>query len=469
MTRSPGNKRQRGRVRRISRPTRDREVVYNVLLEHFHSGRFVSQLLDEASSAAQLIESRGFCTEITCGVVRRQGTLNHLLQRVVSRPRNRVELELWTLLLMGGYQLVYMTGVPQHAALHTTVELAKRIGRPGWSGFVNGVLRSLARLLTDEDSTEPSERAIAVRPDAYRLCADDVFPSPVDEPAAYVARAFSFPVQPIESWLDSAGFEETVRRAFWFNTPGSMSIRVNLHRCTRDEVLDELSRSGIVAEPGELSEAVTLERSAMVVKLPGYADGRFTIQDESAMSAADLLNPQPDHIVLDMCAAPGTKTTHLAERMCNRGSILATDIHAQRLASVNENVRRLGIDIVKTQHLSDIPDDLPQRQFDGVLVDAPCSNTGVLGKRPEARWRLGRQEVAELVAIQQTLMLAAAERVKPGGRLVYSTCSIDPDENQSVVQWTLQRRPELQLEAERCFSPGAPADGAYQALLVRAS
>jgi 16S rRNA (cytosine967-C5)-methyltransferase len=370
-------------------------------------------------------------------------------------------------LLIGGYQLIYMSGVPRHAALHTSVELAKRVGRPGWAGFVNGVLRGLSRLLTADESTEPSERAIAVRPAVYRLCCEDVFPSPRDQPLEYISAAFSFPVQPVESWLEAGGFDETVRLAFWFNTHGSTSMRVNLQRCTRAEVLAELDAAGIGAAPGRWIEAVNLERSANVAALPGHALGRFTVQDESAMSAADLLDPQPENAILDMCAAPGTKTTHLAERMRNRGRILATDIHSKRLESVGENVRRLGIDIVETLHLSDSETDLPHNLFDGVLVDVPCSNTGVLGKRPEARWRLGLQEVEQLVVIQQTLVLAAAERVKPGGRLVYSTCSINPDENESVVRWALKRRPELSLKSERHFVPGKPADGAYQALLIR--
>ncbi|MEO1994374.1 MAG: transcription antitermination factor NusB [Planctomycetaceae bacterium] len=339
-------------------------MIFNILLEHFHTGRFVSHLLEEVQTSSNPIDYRGFCTEITCGVVRRQGTLNHLLARVVSRPRHRVELELWTVLLIGGYQLIYMSGVPRHAALHTSVELAKRMGRPGWSGFVNGVLRGLSRLLTAEESTEPSERAIALRPAVYRLCCEDVFPSPRDQPLEYISAAFSFPTQPVESWLETSGFDETVRMAFWFNTPGSTSMRVNLQRCTRADVLDELGAAGIRAAPGRWPEAVSLERSANVASLPGLALGRFTVQDESAMSAADLLDPQPENAILDMCAAPGTKTTHLAERMRNRGSILATDIHSRRLASVGENVRRLGIDIVETLHLSDTATDLPHNLFD---------------------------------------------------------------------------------------------------------
>lgn len=467
-----GGRRDAGPSRNVGRilcPANDREVIFNVLIDYFQTGRFVARLLDQAQVPDDGIEYRGFCTEIICGVVRRQGTLNHLLTQIVSRPRQRVELELWTLLLMGSYQLIYMSGVPQHAALHTSVELAKRMGRPGWSGFVNGVLRGLSRLLTSEESSAPSERAVAIRPDVFRLCRESVFPSPVDQPVEYISAAFSFPSQSIATWLEARGFDETLRLAFWFNTPGSASIRINLHRSTREDVISELAAAGIRATAGRLPEAVCLERLGPVALLPGHIAGRFTVQDESAMSASDLLDPQPETAILDVCAAPGTKTTHLAERMRNRGSILATDIRQERLESVCDTVQRLGIEIVRTMQISENTSDLPADLFDGVLVDVPCSNSGVLGKRPEARWRLEPSAIEQLRVIQQRLLLAAVDRVRPGGRVVYSTCSINPDENEAVVRRALHLRPQMQLETERKFMPGQPADGAYQALLIRRS
>jgi len=461
-----GDQRSLRNARRILRPANDREVIFNVLIDYFQTGSFVSRLLDQAQVPDEGIEHRGFCIEIMCGVVRRQGTLNHLLTQIVSRPRQRVELELWTLLLMGSYQLVYMSGVPQHAALHTSVELAKRIGRPGWSGFVNGVLRGLSRLLTSDESNAPSERAAAIRPQVYRLCREPVFPPPADQPIEYISAAFSFPRPFIARWLEAGGWDETLRLAFWFNTPGSASIRINARRSTREDVISELAAAGVEATAGSLPEALRLQRLGNVALLPGHVAGRFTIQDESAMSAAVLLDPQPEATILDLCAAPGTKTTHLAERMCNRGSILATDVCPQRLEAVRENARRLGIEIVRTLQISDTTGDLPDGRFDGVLVDVPCSNSGVLGKRPEARWRLDRSALEQLLMTQQRLLLAAVDRVRPGGRVVYSTCSIHSDENEAVVRRVLQLRPQMQLETERHFVPGQPGDGAYQALLI---
>jgi 16S rRNA (cytosine967-C5)-methyltransferase len=182
-----------------------------------------------------------------------------------------------------------------------------------------------------------------------------------------------------------------------------------------------------------------------------------------------LLDPQPDQNVLDMCAAPGTKSAHMAERMGNRGRVTATDVHAGRLSLVSAGCRRLGIEIVETQQIDRDGNNIPAGPFDAILVDVPCSNTGVLGKRPEARWRLKPDDLDELPTIQQRLLLLAAERVAVGGRIVYSTCSIEPEENEHVVDAVLQQKPGLKLQQTNAHIPGQPADGGFQALLVRES
>jgi 16S rRNA (cytosine967-C5)-methyltransferase len=182
----------------------------------------------------------------------------------------------------------------------------------------------------------------------------------------------------------------------------------------------------------------------------------------------NLLSPRAGETILDLCAAPGAKTTHLAERMGNEGTVIATDIRAERLRRVEDNCRRLGISIVRPTLVSGSGEDLPIGPFDAVLVDVPCSNTGVLGKRPEARWRIDASEIAELSHQQRALLVMACLRLKPGGRVVYSTCSIEPEENEAIVRNVLETHPEMTLIDERHHSPGRPADGGYQALLQRA-
>ena len=214
------------------------------------------------------------------------------------------------------------------------------------------------------------------------------------------------------------------------------------------------------------------------VEIPGYrvgtwqldashSEGHFTVQDSSAAAAAVLLAPAPGQRVLDLCAAPGTKSTQLAELMENQGQVLAADSHPDRLELIAPAAARLGLSIVEPVLVAESGEDLPTGPFDAVLVDVPCSNTGVLGKRPEARWRLKPDESARLAELQLKLLGQAAGRLAPGGRLVYSTCSIEPIENELVVSRFLDLRPEFEQARRQEHVPGRPADGGFQSLLVR--
>jgi 16S rRNA (cytosine967-C5)-methyltransferase len=199
--------------------------------------------------------------------------------------------------------------------------------------------------------------------------------------------------------------------------------------------------------------------------LPGYAEGWFSVQDESAMLVASTVAPEAGMSVLDLCAAPGGKATHLAEIMGDRGRVLACDSDGERLHTVTTLADRLGLTTVKTQAVNRALDGAPAGPFDAVLADVPCSNTGVLGRRPETRDRLRPGDLPELAALQERLLRVAADRVRPGGVVVYSTCSIEPEENGGVVRRVLGARTDLRLESEDEAVPGRPADGGYRARL----
>jgi 16S rRNA (cytosine967-C5)-methyltransferase len=242
-------------------------------------------------------------------------------------------------------------------------------------------------------------------------------------------------------------------------------LRCNPLRVERDQLLTALRDAGHAAQAGQHPQAILLSESGPIRELPGYDQGWFSVQDESAMRVASALASEPGETVLDLCAAPGGKTTHLAELMRNSGRILACDVDDHRLQTVSTLAQRLGLTIIETRRVGGV--NAPAELFDHVLVDVPCSNTGVLGKRPEARWRLRPGDLTQLVALQTRLLQQACERVRPGGVVVYSTCSIEPEENRGVVEAVLEKNPALHLEAVEEAIPGRPADGGFWARLRR--
>jgi 16S rRNA (cytosine967-C5)-methyltransferase len=364
--------------------------------------------------------------------------------------------------------LSLLTQVPPHAALNETVELAALFGRPRAKGFLNGVLRSCASLVTADRTDRPGPDALPLEGGTYRRLSRPILPRPDVKPIEYLAAAFGLPRWLTHRWVDRHGIDEVRRLGFWFAGPAPLTLRVNALRTTRDEMLQALQEAGHAAEPAEHPLSVRVREAANVRDLPGYAQGWFAVQDQSATRVAEAVAPRPGDLVLDLCAAPGGKTTHLAELMQDRGRVVACDIDEGRLATLRELAGRLGLSCIETRLMNAMrPDDAPAGPFDAVLVDVPCSNTGVLGRRPEVRWRLKPAELLHLVRLQTQLLMQAAERVRPGGTIVYSTCSIEPEENGSVVRAALRAMPDLELEAEEVATPGRPADGGYWARLRR--
>ena len=526
---------QRGE-RPAPKATTARQLAFSIIDEHKQTGTFVGQLLEErlegerrdflkrpplagrvARTASQSQgQSKGrpdksgkkqrinlsqldrrLVTQLVYGVVRRQATLDAILNEFVTRGRAQTEPALWTLLQLGVYQLVLTTGIPQHAAVAETVQLAHWLKESRWSGFLNGILRSIGRDVTDEFLEAPASDAVPVECLTSKLQADDgaessseesvssrhtqvryrrfqkqVLPDPKAEPQQFLARAFGLPLWLIDRWSQRFSTEELFHLAEWFERRQPLSLRVNRRHRTRDELLARFAEAlGPESEndfgAGQTPDSIFYDGPLRVVDLPGFSDGDFTVQDETAMSASLLLNPMPGETVLDLCAAPGTKTTHLAELMNNDGHIVATDVDGRRLRRVEENARRLQLDIIEPLRIQPDLSEFPTGPFDAILIDAPCSNTGVIGKRPEVRSRIGTPDIEELSGLQLKLLTKAAKHLSPTGRIVYSTCSIEPEENTDVVTAFLAEHSDFQLEEVREFTPGQPSDGGYQALLVR--
>ncbi|CAN5542906.1 16S rRNA (cytosine(967)-C(5))-methyltransferase RsmB [soil metagenome] len=430
---------------------------------------FVSDVLDEFLSdpATGLVnakpEDRRLVTNLVLGITRRRATLDALVAPFIDRPFHAVENRIFDLLHLGAYQLVFLTSIPDHAAVHETVELARFIGSPLATGFVNGVLRRVVESVTDEDTDHPTRFAVPMDDGRFRRLSKPLLPDPVREPVYYLAAAFSWPMWLAQVWWDRYGFDECCRMGFWFNAPPPLWIRVPTH-VDRGNVQHRLAAINIEARPGPHSQSLHLLNGGNILDLPGFATGDFAVQDHASMLVATALAPKPGMTVLDLCAAPGGKTTHLAELMNNTGKIIACDIEAERLATVTTLAERMKISIIETVQLAD-GQDPPAGPFDAALVDAPCSNTGVLGRRVDVRWRLQPEEMDYLIRLQTKLLTNAIDRVKPGGAIVYSTCSIEPAENEQVVNAVIRTSKTVRKEAEHRSEPGRPSDGGYWARL----
>ncbi len=497
-----------------------RQVAADVLNRSRLRDGFAAELIDDVLSKASLTaQDRRFVTQLVFGVIRRSGTLDAILKPFIHLPFHAVQPRVWDLLRLGAFQLTFLTHVPKHAAVNETVELAPYVGALKAKGFVNGVLRRVSELVTDDFTDKPGADAVAFgweepTPPAplpegkgekepsdtvsstvasrasspfpsgrgaggggssiavggrgsYRRLARSVLPDPVADPTGYFAAAFSFPQWLANRWIERYGPAECTRLGFWFNAPPPLWIRVNKLNASRESYRIQLAGQTIEAAPGAHPQSLLFPEHHAIRDLPGFAAGNFAVQDHSSMLVASALGVKPGMRVLDACAAPGGKTTHLMELMDNRGHITACDIEAKRLQTVTTLCQRLGIQGVETVLLKE-DGELPPGPFDAALVDVPCSNTGVLGRRPEVRWRLKPNEFEHLIRLQTRLLILAAERVKPGGAVVYSTCSIEPDENEGVVRAVCRGMRGLTLEAEHTSVPGRPSDGGYWARLRKA-
>jgi 16S rRNA (cytosine967-C5)-methyltransferase len=440
-----------------------RRVAADTLTAARTADAWVGDVLDRHVTDSGLSPAdRRLVTQIVLGVVRRRATLDAVLRPHVSRPFHEVQQPLVDLLRVGAYQLLFLTQVPPHAAVHETVSATLGPAR----GFVNAVLRRVADAVTADYGREPAADAVPLDDrHRYRRLAKPLLPDPAAEPAKYLAAAFSWPRWLADRWLGRHGFAECCRLGFWFNAPPPLWLRVNKTQLPREAYRLALQAAGIDAEPGPHPQSLRLPDPPPVRHLPGYDAGEFCVQDLTSQAVAAAVAPQPGWRVLDLCGAPGGKATHLAELMGDRGEVVACDVDPGRLATVTTLCQRLRLTCV-TPHLLDRRDPRPPPgPLQAALVDAPCSNTGVLGRRPEARWRLHPSEFPDLIRLQTRLLLTAVERVRPGGVVVYSTCSVEPDENGGVVAAVRQAIRGLRLEAEHTSAPGRPADGGYWARL----
>jgi 16S rRNA (cytosine967-C5)-methyltransferase len=417
-----------------------REIAIRVLRRRAESGEYVERLFEsELAGRALLPPDRGLCQELVYGIVRWQATLDWLIDRKTgNRPQKPV---LRLLLQLGLYQLFWLQRIPSHAAVHETVELGKKMGFATQAGFLNAILRGYSR-----------ER------EATLAALDNLKQTDL-------ALGYSHPAWLVERWQARWNTAQTAQLLQWNNTPPPTYARLNLLKTDFAGLTAAWQNEGVDFRQRELdwpdgNTVFELHSHPPLTECPSFQRGFFYVQDPSTLLAVNELDPQPGETILDLCAAPGGKTAYIAQRMQNRGRIAARDIQPERLKLVRENCERLGVTCV------DFPDTAPPPQFDRILVDAPCSNTGVMRRRVDLRWRIKPEEIDRLRHSQETLLAEAAKQLKPGGTLVYSTCSLEPEENEAVTQNFLKTHPDFRLERERQLLPFAETvDGAYVARL----
>jgi len=399
------------------------EVVYKVLEE----GAYANLLLDKALFSYKDLDNRdrGFITELVYGTVRQKGALDWALNQFAKTKINDQDPWIRTILRLSAYQILYLDKVPVSAAINEGVNLAKEYAPVGTSGFVNGVLRNLER---------GKERI--------------TYPDKGKNPAANYAAKYSYPQWIVEHWLKAYGRKDAEKMCIYFNQPAKLWIRTNSLKTTREELKEQLAFAGVETRESEYAPlGLEILSEVSLRNLAPFKNGEFIVQDESSMILGTISNVRAGMKVLDICAAPGGKTTHMAQLMENKGEIISCDIHEHRLALIEENARNLGIDIIKTrlQDGRSIGSDINDK-FDVVLLDAPCSGLGVLGRRADLRWKKRRSDIAELVALQKELIAQAQMLVKEGGTLLYSTCTTTTEENEGVVEWFLENYEEFSLD-----------------------
>lgn len=417
-----------------------RQIALDVLVRVDRDGSYSNLLLHQTLQKHELSRpDAALATELVYGTIQRLNTIDYFLGQFVKQGLRKLEPWVKCLLRLSFYQLYYLERIPEHAAVNEAVNIAKKKGHQGISGMVNGVLRNVIR---QKSSLTIPERLA---------------------PAARIALLHSHPEWLVARWIKQYGIGATERMCAAANVPPHVSIRMNRLKSDRTELIAELAEEGIDAVSSALAPAgIVVTNAGNMALNPKFGAGVFSIQDESSMLVAELVDPQPGMRVLDCCAAPGGKTAHMAEKMDDRGEIIACDIHEHKQALIEAQAKRLGLKSIRTivQDARELAGRFPEGSFDRVLLDAPCSGLGVIRRKPEIKWTKQAEDITAVSAVQRELLEQVKRLVKPGGVLVYSTCTVERSENDRMIEAFLQDNPDFRLDAD----PGGPAGALRQKL-----
>jgi 16S rRNA (cytosine967-C5)-methyltransferase len=441
------------------------EVLSNFNAAEHNCAELVEKFGEQTQNRASLVD-------IAFGIIRNSVFIDKLISLVSVKPLKNIPEKILNCLRIAVYELVF-TSQADYAIVNEAVNLTKAIGSKKAAGFVNAVLRKMSNSIknkTADLSKADLRKTLPLSPAAGCEFNIDILPDADKQAGEYLSCAFSLPLWLIEQWLGQYGFEKTKNICFASNRRPSVYARPNKLKINAEKLFGTLKSQEVDCEVATEYKMVRINKSGNIAGLESFKAGLFTIQDLTSSSVAALLNPQPGWKILDICAAPGTKTTQIAELTGDKGVIIATDIDSSRLGRIGENIRRLGITSVKILSYEDFLKEAGRAGADAVLLDVPCSNTGVLAKRPEVRLRLDKKRLEEIVKIQIELLEFASPLVKKGGKICYSTCSILNQENSDVVNNFINKKRGFVLEQEKLILPCAGTwdfDGGYAAILVK--
>ncbi|MBI9011655.1 MAG: 16S rRNA (cytosine(967)-C(5))-methyltransferase RsmB [Clostridiales bacterium] len=399
-----------------------RKVVLETLNE-IDNNKFTNKLIQEIQKRED-IESRdmGFISKIVYGVVENRMYLDYVVRKFSSIRLKKIEPEILNILRMSAYQIIYLTKVPNSAVVDEAVKLTKKVNKRH-SGFVNGILRNMIRNLETVELPKADNERLSIQ--------------------------YSHPLWMVDRWLAVYGLSFTEDLLKANNETPHLVLRTNTLLINREDLMTKLKSSGLECKKSDIVEEgiiITSLGSLSIDQIPEFGLGYFTIQDESSMMVSRILDPKAGEYILDLCAAPGGKTTHISQLMENKGQVYACDITEKKLDLVKENIKRLKLNNIRLfENDATVFNESFVDKFDKVLVDAPCSGLGIIRRKPDIKYQKTEADILALNDIQMTILDQASKYIKQGGVLVYSTCTIEPSENRLMVEAFLKSHTDFEI------------------------
>lgn len=400
-----------------------REVILNILIDINIDNAYSNHSINKHLKQKQNIKDENLIREIVYGVIENLSYIDYIIAQSSKIKIKKIQPVVLQILRMGVYQIAFMDKIPDRAAVNEAVNLSKKRGHKGVSGFVNGVLRNISR--NKAEFMKISEK-------------DEI---------EYLSIQYSHPKWMVKSWIEEYGYEFTEKLCSENNSKAKLNIRVNTNKIALEELVERLSSQGYTTyRTPYAKDGLIVEKPSRITEIDEFKLGLFTIQDESSMLVGQIANPKENSIVLDLCSAPGGKSTHIAQLMNNKGRVISRDIYEHKLKLVRENANRLNLSIIETESFDALKlDESLIEQVDYCLVDPPCSGLGIIRRSPEIKWNRKKEDMDKLNKLQRKILDNSKEYIKPGGIIIYSTCTFGGKENLDIINEFLDKNNEFKL------------------------